>query len=100
MKAPDTCRTAGCTQRSRDIYCAWKLVGLHADQADQRTPAVRADLREDLVGSNARVCLVPDGNADFDVVTQHAALRAIERQAVQSCKCISRNRRSGPLNNV
>ena len=77
-----------------------KLVGLHADQADQPAASAAADLLDDLVGPDAGVGLVPDGDPDLDVVAQHAALGAVERKAVQRRQRVGGNRRARPLDDI
>ena len=45
-----------------------ELIGLYADQADQSAASALLDLLDDLVGSDADVGLVPDGDSDVYVV--------------------------------
>jgi hypothetical protein len=58
------------------------------------------DPAKDLVGPDARVRLVPDGDADLDVLAEDLALGAVEGEAVQRRQRIGRDRRADPLDDV
>ena len=54
-----------------------ELVGLHADQADQRLAAAAADIGHDVVGPDPDIGLVERLDQDVDVGAQHSALLAV-----------------------
>ena len=96
-KPPMHDRDARGAQRPGDVDGARKLVGLHADQADQPAAAARrGSARMIALGPDARVGLVPDRDPDLDVVAQHAPLGAVEREAVQRRQRVGRDRRAQP----
>ena len=100
VEAADADRDARGAQRPRDVHGARELIGLHADQADQPAASARADLPDQLVGPDAGVGLVADGDPDLDLVTQHLALGAVEREAVERRERVRRDRRAHPLDDV
>jgi hypothetical protein len=59
-----------------------------------------SDPADDLVGSDARVRLVPDRDPDLDVLAENLALGAVEREAVQRRERVGRDRRADPLDDV
>ena len=67
MEAADADRQAGGEERPRQIDGARKLVGLHADQPDQRPAAGLADHPDDPVRPDPPVGLVIGVQADLDV---------------------------------
>ena len=67
VKAADADRQSGGEERPRQIDRARKLVGLHADQRDQRRAAGLADHPDDPLGADAPVGLVIGVQADVDV---------------------------------
>jgi len=75
--------TPAARRRRRDIHGAWELVGLHAHQGHQPASAATGDPPCNALGSDARVRFVEGGDVDGDIVPQHAALLAVESQAVQ-----------------
>ena len=77
-----------------------KLVGLHADQADQPEAAAAAMSRA-MRSGRMRVLVSSSGDdVDVDIVAEHAAAAAIERQAVQHGQRVRRNRRAQPLDDI
>ncbi len=60
-----------------------KLIGLDADQADQRLATFALDVGHDLVRPDAGIGLVERLDEDLDVRAQHLALEAILAQAVE-----------------
>ena len=94
MKAAQCHRQAGLEEWARQIDGAGKLVGLHADQADQRLDATALDVGDDTVGANARVGFVERGDLDVHVVAEHVAIAAVERQPVQDRERVRGNGRA------
>ena len=98
VEAADAHRDARRAQGTCNIHGAWELIGLHAHQADQA--AARLDRADDSLGPDARVGLVPGGDADLDGIAQNPPLDAVERQAVHRGERVGRDRRLRPLNDV
>ena len=67
MEAADADRQPGGEERPGQIDGAGELVGLHADQPDQRPAARLADLADDPVRPHPAVGLVIGMQADVDV---------------------------------
>ncbi len=100
MKAADAHRQTGGEERLRQIDRARKLVGLHADQADQRAAAFAADHADDLVGADAPVGLVVGVQPDVDARPQHFAARGVFGQRIQAGQRVGRDRRAQPLDRI
>ncbi len=98
VEAADAHRDARRAQGAREIHGARELVGLYAHQADQA--AARLDRADDPLGLDARVGLVPGGDADLHFVAQNPALDAVEREAVHRGERIGWDRRLRPLDDV
>ena len=98
MEAADRDLHAELAKRPRDVHRARILVRLHADDADQA--AIAADDARDAFGPDAGVGLVEGGDVDLDIVAEHAALAAIQRQPVQNRQRVGRNRRTPPLDDI
>ena len=100
MKAAEADRQPGREERPRKIDGAGKLVGLDADQPDQRASPGAADLADDPVGSSPAVGLVIGVDADLDPGTQHLPPPQILRQTVQASQRIGWNCRPEPLDRI
>ena len=99
MKTADADREAGREERASEIDRARKLVGLHADQADQRSAALLAD-QDDAFRPNAAVGLVICMQANFDIRSQHLAAAGVFSERVQASKRIGRNGGADPLDRI
>jgi hypothetical protein len=100
VKAAETDRQPGLQERPRQIDGAGKLVGLDADQPDQRAAASAADPPDDPVGPHPSVGLVIGLDANLDPGTQHMPLPQILGQAVQGGQRIGWYRRPEPLDRI
>ena len=96
-KAIENARRA---EAARDVHGAWKLIGLHSHQGDHATTAAASDPPRNTLRVDAGIGLVDGGDIDDDVIAQHAALVAVQSQAIQHRQSIGRNRRTQPLNDV
>ena len=84
-------RQAGLEELAGEIDGARKLVGLDADQADQRLAAAALDVGDDAVGADPRIGLVERLDDDVDVRPQHLAPAAILAQAIEGGQGIGRD---------
>jgi hypothetical protein len=100
VKTADADLHAGRAQAACDIHGAWILVGLHSHQGHQAAAAAAGDLPRNALRFDARIRLVEGGDVDDDVVAEHAALVAVQSQAIQHRQSIGRNRGAEPLNDV
>ena len=99
VKAADADLNAARAQGPRDIERAGKLVGLHADQ-HHHAHVGGFDQARDFLGADLRVGLVERMDVEFDIGAEHAAVRAIGRQAIDRGQRIRRDRRAIPLNDI
>ena len=100
METADRDLHAGRTQAARDIHGARIMVGLHSDEGDQAAAAGARDVARNTLRVDARIRFVEGLDIDGDVIAEHAALPAVERQAIQHRQRIGRNRGAQPLNDV
>ena len=77
-----------------------KLVGLHADQADQRSAALLADQVDDAFGPNPAVGLVICVQANFDIRSQHLTAAGVFSERVETSKRIGGNCGADPLDRI
>ena len=96
MEAAQRHRIAALEELARKIDGAGKLVGLHADQADQCLAAGALDLRHQALRADARVGLVDRPDDDLDVGAQHLAALAVLAQAIERGQGVRRNVRPQP----
>ena len=100
VEAADADRQPGGQELPRQVDGARKLVGLHADQTDQRPAALLADLADDPVRAYAPVGFVVGMQADFDAGSQHVAALGVHRQAVEAGERVGRDGRAEPLDGI
>ena len=100
MESADAHRQAGGQKRPREIDRARKLVGLNADEPDQRLAAGLADHPDDLPGPDPPVGLIIGVQANLDVLAQHFAPLRVLGEAVQAGECIGRDGRPDPLDRI
>lgn len=74
---------AGIEKGLGDVDGTRELIGLHANQGDERLSAVPLDLLNDLLPANARVGLVNGMQDDVDIGTKDLPLAAIVGQTVE-----------------
>src|SRR5208283_5786956 len=91
VEAADADGNARGAEGPGDIHGAGKLIGLNPHQANQPVTSALAYLLDDFVWLNAGVGFIPGDDPNFNVFTQHAALGAILRKAVQRRQCVSRD---------
>ncbi len=91
METADGHRQAGFDEAGGEVHGPGELVGLHADESDQRPAAALLQLGDDLLRLDAGVGLVIRVQPDLDVRTQHLALLAIAGGAVQRGQSVGRN---------
>ncbi len=63
-------------------------------------PRAPASLPRDALRPDVSIGLVVSGDFDLDILAQHSALFAIEREAVHHRQRVRRNRRTEPLDHV
>jgi hypothetical protein len=100
VKAADAHLYARSAQRFCDVHGARILVGLNADQRHEAVAAAFADLADDALRPDAGIGLVARGDADLDVLAEHFAPGAVEREPVQRRQGIGRDERTKPLDDV
>ena len=91
MEAAHRHRQAGLEEVLRQVDGMGKLVGLHADQADQRLPAAPPDVGYDAVGPHPGVGFVERLDEEVDIGPQRLALAAILTQAIEGSQRIGRD---------
>ncbi len=87
-------------ERPRDVERARILIGLHADQPDHAEAARFTEAAQQFRHIDAGIGFVDDVDLDIDVGAQHAALRAIERHAMQRGKRVRRHEPAPPADDV
>ena len=100
MKSADAYRETGLEKQSCQIDGSRKLIGLDADQADQRAPPGAADLPDHAVGANPAIGLVIGVDADLDIGAEHSAALRVLGEAVQRGQRVGRDGRPEPLDRV
>ena len=96
MEAADHHRQAGGAELARQIERMMKLVGLDADQPDQRLRAALADLADDLRRHDMLIALVDRNQVEIDLGPKHLPLRRVAGEAVQRGEGIGGQDRSPP----
>ena len=91
MEAAHRHRQAGLEEVAGEVDGVRELVGLHADQADQRLAAGAADVGHDAVGPHPGIGLVERLDQDVDVGAQHLALPAVLAQPVERGQGVGRD---------
>src|SRR6267154_3340206 len=100
MEAAERHRQPGFDELTRQIDGAGKLIGLHADEADQGAAAGALDVGDDAVDADARVGLVDRPGDDVDIRSQHLALAAVFSQPVERSQGIGGNVRPQPSDRI
>jgi hypothetical protein len=100
VKAADDDGNAGGAERPRDVERARILVGLHTDQPDHAESTSFAETAQQFRDIHAGIGFVDNVDVDIDVVAEHAALRAIERHAVERGQRIRRHKPAPPADDV
>ena len=100
VKPADADLEAGVAKLARDIEGARKLVRLHADEADQRTPAAALEIANDPARHDATVGLVIGVDLDPHAWTEHLATAGVLGEAVHAGERIGRQRRAKPLDRI
>ena len=100
MEAAQRHRQAGLDELAGEIDGARELVGLDADQADQRLAAAAPDVGHDAVRPDADIGLVERLDDDIDVGPQDLASPAILAQAVERGQGVRRDVRLQPRDRV
>ena len=96
MEAAHRHRQAGLEELAGEIDGARELVGLHADQADQRLAAAALDVGDDAVGADPRIGLVERLDDDVDVRPQTPRRAAILTQAIERGQGVGRDMGAQP----
>ena len=99
METADADLHAELAQPPRDIHRTRILVRLYADESDHARIGARDEARNAL-GPDTRVGLVIGRDDDIDIVAEHAALGAIDGEAVKRRQRVGRDRRAQPLDDV
>jgi hypothetical protein len=89
VKTADAYRHSGGAKGTRQIHGVRKLIGLHSYEGDHAASA--AKLPGNAFGTNAGVGFIEGADHDLDIFAQHAAIPAVERQAIQNRQRIRRN---------
>ena len=84
VKAPDAHRQPGRQKRPSEIDGARELVGLHADQPDQRLAAALAKHVDDPVGLDAAIGLIIGVEMNLDTRPEHVAPARVFGEAVEA----------------
>ena len=100
MEAAHRHRQAGLEEVAGEVDRVGELVGLHADQADQRLAAAAADVSHDAVGPHPGIGFVERLDQDVDVGSQHLALLAVLAQAVEGSQRVGRNMGPQPSDRI
>jgi len=88
MEAAERHRQPGLDELTRQIDGAGKLIGLHADEADQGAAAGALDVGDDAVDADARVGLVDRPGDDVDIRSQHLALAAVSPRPYRAARVL------------
>jgi hypothetical protein len=100
VEAADADRQTGRKEGAREVDSAGKLVGLNANQRDQRLATAPFDVADDPVRPHPPVRLVIGREADFHVGPKDVALPRVFREPVQAGERVRRDRGADPLDRV
>jgi len=100
VKSADANRQAGSQEGASEIDRTWELIGLHADQSDQRAAALFADQIDDAVRPDAPVGFVVGVKTNFYVRAQDVAATGVFGERIESRQSVGRDGRAEPLNRI
>ena len=100
MKAANRNWNPGRPQRTRQIECARILIGLHADKRHQAEIAVTLKSLYQFLNFDSLAEFVDCFEVDINVRTEHLALDAFERNAVDRGQRVRGDNRTPPADHV
>ena len=100
VKSADANRQAGRQEGTGEIDRTRELIGLHADQSDQRAAALFTDQVDDAVRPYAPVGFVVGVETNFYVRAQDVAATGVFGERIEARQGVGRDGRADPLNRI
>jgi hypothetical protein len=88
MESTDTNGQAGSEEWAGKVDRTWKLVRLHANQADQRAAALLTNHTNNAVGPHPPIGLIVSVQANFNIRSQYLTPACVFGKCVEAGQCV------------